>query len=85
MLVLPVPLPVLAKLQEANLITRDECKGIVRLYYVLVVQSAKSPEVVLHTSEILRTLKLETESKFLAGKQMYSEMFSYSPMFGVIP
>ena len=87
-MVLPVPPllspPVLAELQQANLITSEECKmqppsGLFFSRYVrqelsdmsdvVVVQSGKSPEVMSKTAEVLRRHGLEKESKLLAGRQ----------------
>ena len=88
MFVLPVPPvlspPVLAELQQANLITSEECKmrppsGLFFSQYVreelsdisgvVRVQSGKSPEVMSKTAEVLRRHEFEKESRLLAGRQ----------------
>ena len=76
MIVLPVPSPlsppVLGELQQADLITSEECKRL-RVWYgmsnVANVQKGKSPEVMSKTAEVLRRHGFENESKFLAGRQ----------------
>ena len=78
-MVLPVPSllspPVLGELQQADLITSEECK---RLRYdwetydmsnVVDVQKGKSPEVMFKTAEVLRRHGFEKESNPLAGRQ----------------
>ena len=69
----PCPLsplsPVLAELQQADLITSEECR---RLYYssgVVRVQSGKSPEVQSKTADVLRRHGFEKESNLLTGEQ----------------
>ena len=60
--------PVLAELQQADLITSEECEGMDDPSDVVGVQRGKSPEVQTKTADILRRHGLE-ESNFLAGKQ----------------
>ena len=78
MIVLPVHSllspPVLAELQQADLITSEECKK--ELWYiwcdisgVVRVLRGKSPEVMAKTAEVLRRHGFEEESKLLAGRQ----------------
>ena len=73
MIVLPLlPLlspPVLSELQQASLITSEECKGMDAPTEVVEAQSAKSPEVQTKTSEVLKRHGFEKESSLLAGKQ----------------
>ena len=73
MIVLPLlPLlspPVLSELQQASLITSDECKGMNEPSDVVQVQSAKSPEVQTKISEVLKRHGFEKESNLLPGKQ----------------
>ena len=73
MIVLPLlPLfspPVLSELQQASLITSEECEGMDAPSEVVEAQSAKSPEVQTKTSEILKRHGFEKESSLLAGKQ----------------
>ena len=66
LLPLPSP-PVLSELQQASLITSEECKRMDAPYEVVQAQSAKSPEVQTKTSEVLKRHGLERESNILAG------------------
>ena len=75
----------LAELQQANLITSEECQKLdyIRARYplpvrflmqyairdVVTIQRGKSPEVVFQTADILRRHGFEKESKLLAGRQ----------------
>ena len=68
LLSLPSP-PVLNELQQASLITSEECKEMDEPSDVVRVQSRKSPEVQTKTSEILKRHGFEKESSLLAGKQ----------------
>ena len=81
-MVLPVPSllspPVLVELQQADLITSEECKRLQVQYYwfggyeisdVVDVQKGKSPEVIGRTAEVLRRHGFEKESILLAGRQ----------------
>ena len=61
--------PVLAELQQADLITSQECEGLYNQSIVVKVQSGKSPEVQDETAFILKRNGFEKESHFLAGKQ----------------
>ena len=75
-MVLPVPSPlsppVLGELQQADLITSEECKSL-QVHYdisdVVKVQKGKSPEVMSKTAEVLRRHGFERESTPLAGRQ----------------
>ena len=61
--------PVLAELQQADLITSEECEGMDDPSDVVGVQRGKSPEVQAKTADILRRHGFEKKSIFLAGKQ----------------
>ena len=61
--------PVLAELQQADLITSQECEGLYNQSIVVKVQSGKSPEVQAETADILKRNGFEKESRLLAGKQ----------------
>ena len=73
---LPVPSllspPVLVELQQADLITSEECKRL-QVWYGMSdfvdVQKGKSPEVMFKTAKVLRRHGFEKESKLLAGRQ----------------
>ena len=69
----PCPLsplsPVLAELQQADLITSEECEGLDDSSGVVIVQSGKSPEVQSKTADVLRRHGFEEESSLLTGKQ----------------
>ena len=60
---------VLAELQQANLITSEECEGLYSPRGVVRVQSGKSPEVLTKTADVLRRHGFEEESTHLSGKQ----------------
>ena len=85
-MVLPVPSllspPVLGELQQADLITSEECKRLPVRYNwsrcdgwrcdmsdVVDVQKGKSPEVMSKTAKVLRRHGFEKESALLAGRQ----------------
>ena len=61
--------PVLAELQQAGLMTSEECKELFHPSHVIEVQSGKSPEVQTKTAKILERRGFEEESNLLAGKQ----------------
>ena len=63
---------VLAELQQAGIITSEECKELEDIDDVVEVQSSKSPEVQTKTSEILTKLGLAKEYSLFAGKQTHS-------------
>ena len=63
------PHAVLAELQQADLITREECKGLEVSSDVVRVQSGKSPEVQTKTADVLRSHRFFISSDLLAGKQ----------------
>ena len=69
----PCPLstlsPVLAELQQADLITSEECRELYDSRGVVGVQSDKSPEVRSKTADVLRRHGFEEESNLLTGKQ----------------
>ena len=69
----PCPLsplsPVLAELQQADLITSEECGRLFDSRGVVGVQSGKSPEVQSKTADVLRRHGFEEESNLLTGKQ----------------
>ena len=62
------PHAVLAELQQADLITSEECKGLKDSRDVVRVQSGKSPEVQTKTANVLRRNGFEREFSLLAGK-----------------
>ena len=61
--------PVLAELQQADLMTSEECKGLGDPTYVVEAQKSKSSEVLLKSADILRRHGFEKASNLLAGKQ----------------
>ena len=72
--------PVLGELQQADLITSEECKMLPVKHYrgydirydisgAVDVQKAKSPEVMSKTAEVLRRHGFDKESRLLAGRQ----------------
>ena len=69
--------PVLGELQQADLITSEECKRLQVRYDwwrydmsgVVGVQKGKSPQVICETAELLRRHGFEEESRLLAGRQ----------------
>ena len=66
----PLSVPVLlAELQQADLITSEDCKRLFDTSIVVGVQSVKSPEVQTKTADVLRRHGFEEESNLLAGKQ----------------
>ena len=69
----PCPLsphsPVLAELQQADLITSEECRGLYSPGRVLRVQSGKSPEVQSKTAEVFRRHGFEEKFTLLSRKQ----------------
>ena len=73
MTVLPVPSllspSVLAELQQADLITSEECEELYDSRDVVGVQSGKSPEVQSKTADVLRRHGFEEESNLLTGEQ----------------
>ena len=60
-----LPSPVLAELQQADLITSEECK----VSDLSEVFRVKSPEVMAKTADVLKRHGFEEESTLLAGKQ----------------
>ena len=72
----PCPLsplsPVLAELQQADLITSEECRGLDEARDVVRVQSGKSSEVQSKTADVLRRHGFVKESTHLSGKQTQS-------------
>ena len=72
MIVLPVPLlspPVVTELQQADLITSEECSRLYDISDVVRAQRGKSPEVVAKTADVLRRHGFEKRSRFLEGRQ----------------
>ena len=71
----PCPLsphsPVLAELQQADLITSEECAlyGLYDSSDVVRVQSGKSPEVLKKIADVLRRHGFEEESNLFTGEQ----------------
>ena len=72
MIVLPVPLlspPVVTELQQADLITSEECSRLYDISDVVRAQRGKSPEVLAKTADVLRRHGFEKESRLLEGRQ----------------
>ena len=69
----PCPLsplsPVLVELQQADLITSKECRGLYTSSHVVSVQSVKSSQVQSKAADVLRRHGFEEESNHLSGKQ----------------
>ena len=63
------PHAVLVDLQQADLITSEECKGLTFSSDVVRVQSGKAPEVVTKTADVMRSHGFWEESNLLPGKQ----------------
>ena len=63
------PHAVLAELQQADVITSEECKGLNFSRDVVRVQRVKSPEVLTKTADVLKRHGFGEESTLLAGKQ----------------
>ena len=65
--------PVLGVLQQADLITSEECKRLRVRWYdisdVVAVRKGKSPEVMSKTAEVLRRHGFDEHSIPLAGRQ----------------
>ena len=63
--------PVLAELQQADLITSEECREVydTSSVDVIKVQSGKSPEVLTKTADVLRRHGFDKKSNLLSGKQ----------------
>ncbi len=78
----PCPLsplsPVLAELQQADLITSEECRRLWQPSDVVEVQRGKSPEVQSKTAKVLRSHGFKEESNFLAGKQTQSLIHAWA-------
>ena len=77
MIVLPVPSlhspPVLAELQQAHLITYEECDYVEDIDDVVALQREKPSEVQVKTAEVFFKLGLQTEEmKEFAGKWIHS-------------
>ena len=72
MIVLPVPSllssPVLAELQQAELVSSEACKELSDISGVVRAQRGKSPEVLSKTADVMRRLGLEKEFRLLAGR-----------------
>ena len=60
---------VFAELQQANLITSEERRGLRYTSDLVEVQRVKSPDIVTKTAEVLSRHGFEKESNLLAGKQ----------------
>lgn len=61
--------PVLAKLQQVNAITSEECKGLNDANDVVRTQSVKSEKVMMITADHLMTFGFKKQSKFLSGNR----------------
>ena len=68
----PCPSPfsstVLADLQQADLITSEECSRLSHISRVLEVQRTKSPEVVTKTADVIKRHGYVQESSLLPGE-----------------
>ena len=62
-------IPVLTELQQAILITSEDCNGLYDPSDVIRLQSGKSPEVQSKTADVLKRHGFENESNLIAGKQ----------------
>ena len=60
--------PVLAELQQADLITSEECKELRDPNAVVTVQGSKISDVMAKTADVLRRHGFEKEAKHLEGK-----------------
>ena len=77
MIVLPVPsllsLPVLAELQQAHLLTNEECDDVWDIDDVVALQRNKPSDVQVKTAEVFFKHGLKTEEmKEFAGKWIHS-------------
>ena len=77
MIVLPVPSllspPVLAELQQAHLLTNEECDDVWDIDDVVALQRKKPSEVQVKSAEVLLKHGLQTdEAKLFAGKWIHS-------------
>ena len=77
MIVLPVPSllssPVLAELQQAHLITHEECAKVRHIDGVVALQRKKPSEVQVKSAEVFFKHGLQTkEAKLFAGKWIHS-------------
>ena len=64
--------PVLAELQQADLITSEDCKGLSAPSDVVEVQKRKSADVIAKTADVFRCRGFKEESEHLEGKQTYT-------------
>ena len=60
------------ELQQADLITTEEYRGLSEISDVVRVQSGKSPEVIFQTADVLQRHGLKEASKLLTGDMLYS-------------
>ena len=60
------------ELQQANLITSEECKMLRDISDVVKVLNSKSSEDVAKTADALKSLGLDNESRFLSGEFLFS-------------
>ena len=74
-------LPVLVELQQADLITGEECWGTYYPRHVVGAQSDKSPEVLTKTADVLNRHGFEKESELLAGKQTAPQLYTCSVLY----
>ena len=61
--------PALAELQQADLMTSEECKRLSDISDMVTVQSGKSPEVLSKTANILKRHGFKKLPRLLAGRQ----------------
>ena len=74
--VLPPFVLALAELQQADLITSEECEELSDISDVVRGQRGKSPDVMSESANILRGHGLEEESSLLAGRQSRPHPFA---------
>ena len=65
----PPPSPVLAELQQDDLITSKECKELSDISRVVDVQRRKSCGVMSKTADVLQRHGFEEKARVLAGRQ----------------
>ena len=70
--------PVLAELQQGNLITSDECQGLSTVWEVRNVLRVKTPTIKSRSAEILLKHGYQKQSEFLSGKDLYSILQLFS-------
>ena len=86
--VLPVPSllspPVLAELQQADLISSDQCRKLDNSRGVVSVQKGKSSEVLKKTADVLKRHGFDKESTHLSGKETHSSMCLWGAVWSLV-